>query len=165
MGEGAALWLLFGVLAVALGMAAVVVRMLSGGSIPVAIRQASRPEWRRVVMAAYGVVSAGLFVTAITAVVSVLSLYVYEHPHHHCPFCLLKREYGYFGFFLYAPLFLGAALGLAAGVLGALQTPDSLRAEMPAFLRRLVIASAAGFAAFGVLSLWIIWSSRLILFG
>jgi hypothetical protein len=118
-----------------------------------------------VLLGLYGALSAELFVVAIAGVISVLSLYVYEHPHHHCPFCLLKREYGYFGFFLYAPLFLGAALGLAAGVIGVLQTPESLRAQMPIFLQRLVMFSAAGFAAFGVLSLWIIWSSRLIMFG
>lgn len=160
MSEGSALWLLFGVLVVTLGMAVLAVGVLH--------RQGQGDTgsmWRRSALAAYGVVSAGLFVVAIAGVVSVLSLYVYEHPHHHCPFCLLKREYGYFGFLLYAPLFLGTALGLAAGVLGAFQTPDSLSAQMPVFLRRLVIFSAMGFEAFGMLALWIIWSSRLILFG
>jgi hypothetical protein len=141
------------------------VAVLAVGVLHLQKRGKERDNWHRVVLGLYGALSVEFFVVAITAVVSVLSLYVYEHPHHHCPFCLLKREYGYFGFFLYAPLFLGTALGLAAGVLGVLQTPESLRDEMPIFLQRLVIFSAAGFEVFGMLALWIIWSSRLILFG
>ena len=111
----------------------------------------------------YGAGSAVFFVIAIIAVVSVLSLYVYEHPHHHCPFCLLKREYHYFGFALYTPLFAGTALGLSAGLLGILRRPSSVSATMPALLRRLTLVSMACFAIFGAIGACVIWTSKLIL--
>lgn len=113
----------------------------------------------------YGVVSLAFFAVALAAVVSAISLYVYEHPHHHCPFCLLKREYSYFGFLLYAPLFAGAALGASAGALGLVRTPASLAHAMPAILRRMVVLSALGFAGFVLVATWAIARSGLILTG
>jgi hypothetical protein len=114
--------------------------------------------------ALYGAGSAAFFVIAIAAVISAVSLYVYEHPNHHCPFCLLKREYGYFGFALYVPLFAGTALGLPAGFFGLLRQPPSLGPVMPALLRRLTLISMACFSVFGAIAAWAIWASKLILF-
>lgn len=115
-----------------------------------------RPRWAT----AYGAFSAVVFGVALLAVVSAVSIYVYEHPHHHCPFCLLKREYGYFGFVLYAPLFAGTACGLAAGAL-SLRLPPSLQACRPLPGARLRGASMAGFALFGLLCAWAVWRSAL----
>jgi hypothetical protein len=145
LGERPALVLLFG------GLAA----LLAAGTASL--------RWPRFV-ALYGAGSGAFFVTAIAAVISVLSLYVYEHPNHHCPFCLLKREYHYFGFAMYAPLFAGTALGLSAGFLGLLRQPASLRRIMPALRRRLTLISMACFSAFGLMGAWAILTSRLILF-
>jgi hypothetical protein len=92
-----------------------------------------------------------------------VSIYVYELPHHHCPFCLLKREYGYFGFPLYLALFLATGAGLAAGVLAAVPQKPSLAAVLPELRRRLSLGAAGGFTLFGALSLWSIWTSRLVL--
>jgi hypothetical protein len=121
-------------------------------------------RWRRAVPL-YGASSGAFFVIAIAAVISAISLYVYEHPNHHCPFCLLKREYRYFGFLLYAPLFAGTVLGLSAGFLGVLRQPSSLAPVMPALLRRLTVVSMACFSVFGAIAAWAIWASKLILFG
>ncbi len=52
---------------------------------------------------------------AIAGIISFVSLYVYEHPHHHCPFCLLKAEYGYQGYWLYIPLFVATACRPGSG--------------------------------------------------
>ncbi|MDP1899038.1 MAG: hypothetical protein Q8K96_01110 [Rubrivivax sp.] len=109
---------------------------------------------------AYGAFSAAFLAIALVTVVSAVSIYVYEHPHHHCPFCLLKSEYGYFGFVLYAPLFMGAACGLASGVL-SLRPPASLHAQWPRFTQRLRRVSMGGFAAFGLLCAWAVWRSAL----
>jgi hypothetical protein len=109
---------------------------------------------------AYGVFSAVFLAIALGAVVAAVSIYVYESPHHHCPFCLLKREYGYFGFALYAPLFLGTACGLASGAL-SLRPPASLRAALPGLTRRLRRASMAGLALFGLLCAAAVWHSAL----
>lgn len=113
----------------------------------------------------YGALAALFLGVALTAVISAISLYVYEHPHHHCPFCLLKREYGYFGFALYAPLFGGAALAFAASALGLTPTPASLAATLPAIRKRLTAWSVAGFALFVALAVWAVARSALVLIG
>ena len=46
-----------------------------------------------------------------------ISLYIYAHPHHHCPFCILKSGHDYAGYFLYIPLFMATAIALGAGVI------------------------------------------------
>ncbi len=109
---------------------------------------------------AYGGLSVLFFVVALVAVVSAVSIYLYDNPHHHCPFCLLKREYGYFGFALYAPLFGGTAAGLASGVL-SLRVPASLRPHLPRLTRRLRALSMGGFVAFGTLCALVVWRSAL----
>ncbi len=180
LGERAALWLLYGGLAVtaALGLLA---RIGGGGAATTneaqavstmadivaktaAILRGLRRD-PKLAMIAYGVASMAFFAIALAGIVSVISLYIYEHPHHHCPFCLLKREYGHFGFFLYAPLFTGAALGLSAGFLGALRRAATLEAELPALVRRFITVSMVSFGIFGVLTLWAVGSSKLVLFG
>ena len=52
---------------------------------------------------------------AISTLISFFGTYIYEIPTHHCPFCLLQKEYYYIGYFLYTILFLGTFNGLAVG--------------------------------------------------
>lgn len=40
--------------------------------------------------------------------------YIYELPTHHCPFCVLQKEYHYVGYFLYIFLFSGTFFGIAS---------------------------------------------------
>ena len=94
-----------------------------------------------------------------------ISLYVYDHPNHHCPFCLLQREHGYYGYVLYLPLFAGTAFALGAGVTRMFHRVGSLSDGLPALTRRLVVAGLVAFGLFGVAVLWAIASSQLILFG
>ena len=37
------------------------------------------------------------FVVSLASILSFISLYFYELPTHHCPFCILQKEYGYIG--------------------------------------------------------------------
>jgi len=53
---------------------------------------------------------------AIVSLIAFFSTYVYELPHHHCPFCLLQKEYHSIGYPMYAALFAGTFFGLAAWV-------------------------------------------------
>ena len=109
---------------------------------------AKRSRW---MAGGYAVVSAAFFGVALAAVGAGISPYVYESPHHHCPFCLLEREYGYIGYALYAPLFVGESAGLSSGVL-SLRPPPSLAAWLPARAGQLRRISMAGFVAFSVLA-------------
>lgn len=59
-----------------------------------------------------------LLVVGYDAVVRFFGTYLYELPTHHCPFCMLQREYGYYGYFLWAALLGGVFFGAAAPLLG-----------------------------------------------
>ncbi|MBF0247364.1 MAG: hypothetical protein HQL36_04740 [Alphaproteobacteria bacterium] len=144
--EKAALVLLFGSLALAGVVAAVHARTGQGGML-------------------YGAVSVLVFVAAIAGIVSVVSLYVYEHPNHHCPFCLLKPEYGYFGYWLYVPLFAGTVLGMGGGPIAVFAGAPSLAEIAPRVSRRLVTTSMVCLTGFGAACAYAILSSGLILFG
>lgn len=112
----------------------------------------------------YALASAATFVLALAAVIAALSLYVYEHPHHHCPFCLLKREYGSIGYALYAPLFAATALALGVPVAEAAARSPGLGAAGIVLMRRLAGWSLAGFALFAAVSALIVARSALTLF-
>jgi hypothetical protein len=108
--------------------------------------------------------SAVAFATTIAGVISFVSLYVYEHPHHHCPFCLLKAEYGYRGYWIYVPLFVATASGVAAGAVRAVARAPSVRSIAQVVCRQLAWVSAAGFIAVAVVASVFVLRSNLILF-
>lgn len=93
------------------------------------------------------------FLTAVAALISFISLYFYELPTHHCPFCILQKEYGSIGYLLYGCLLCGAVFGLAAGVAERFRTTSSLAAIIPQFQRR---AALAGMACNGLFTLIIL---------
>ena len=99
----------------------------------------------------------------VAGILSFVSLYVYEHPNHHCPFCILKPEYGYQGYLLYLPLFVATAAGLAVGAVQPFARRESLREIVPTFSRNLAAIAANGFALTAVIATAMIWNSRLIL--
>lgn len=132
-------------------------------ALAVAIAAAATYGWRRrggYLVAASAVAA---FVAAMTGIVSVVSLYVYEHPHHHCPFCLLKADYAYQGYWLYLPLFAATAAGLGVGILRPFAGVPSLAAVVPRIGGRLAWIAAAGFGLFAVVASFMIWRSNLIL--
>jgi hypothetical protein len=92
-----------------------------------------------------------------------VSLYIYEHPNHHCPFCILKPEYGYQGYLLYLPLFAAAAAGLATGVLSLFGGRPNLATLAPQASARLAGIAAAGFALFVLGASVMVLRSNLIL--
>ncbi len=107
--------------------------------------------------------SAIAFVAALIGILSFVSLYVYEHPHHHCPFCILKPEYNYQGYWLYLPLFTATAAGLGVGAVQPFARVASLVAIVPEIARRLSWIAALGFALFAAVATFMIANSNLIL--
>ncbi len=112
---------------------------------------------------ATGIGALAAFVASIAGILAFVSLYIYEHPHHHCPFCILKPEYDYQGYGLYIPLFAAAAAGMSAGVLRIFAHRPSLAPVIPAVTQRLAAVAALGFALFLVVASIMIWQSKLIL--
>ncbi|CUW41051.1 protein of unknown function [Magnetospirillum sp. XM-1] len=111
----------------------------------------------------YAAASVLAFVVALEAVVAAISVYIYEMPQHHCPFCILKGEYGHVGYALYLPLFAAAVLGLGGGVAQPAARIASLAEAAPRIARRCVASSMAGFGLFAAVTVWLIWRSHLIL--
>lgn len=99
--------------------------------------------------------SLGFLVVAVASLISVFCLYIYELPTHHCPFCLLHREYGFVGYPIYGVLLGGAISGLGLGALSLFGHRQSLASTLPRMQARLtwaVLIFAGLFAA--ITGLW-----------
>ncbi len=115
-----------------------------------------------VAAAALGLSSAAALVAGLAALISFVSPYVYELPTHRCPFCMLQAPYGHVGYALYAALLGGAVCGMGVGVLAPFRRIPSLAAALPAYQRKLALASAILFAALAALATWLVASSHLV---
>jgi len=104
-----------------------------------------------------------MFGVSLVSIISFISLYIYELPTHHCPFCIVMKEYGYIGYALYLPLFLGAVTGGGIGTLIPFRRVESLREVLPTLIRKLTIISLAAYATFTAIVIYEIVSSNLIL--
>lgn len=111
----------------------------------------------------YSVSAQVLFVTSIMAIISFVSIYIYELPTHHCPFCILASEYHFIGYVMYLLLFLGVVTGGAVAFLLPYRKVNSLRKVIPSLTDRLLLFSLASFAAWAVIVIREILSSKLIL--
>ena len=129
----------------------------------IAIAAAGHTAWHRTYGYATAAASAVAFVAAIAGTLSFLSLYIYEHPHHHCPFCILKPEYDWQGYWLYVPLFAATAAGLSVGAIQPFRRVASLAAVIPAVTARLAAVAAWGFLLFAAVASVMILRSNLIL--
>lgn len=56
-------------------------------------------------------------IVSIMSLISFFGTYIYELPSHHCPFCLLQKDYNYIGYLLYILLFLGTFYGIVIGLI------------------------------------------------
>ncbi|MEK6742016.1 MAG: hypothetical protein AABZ15_00235 [Nitrospirota bacterium] len=87
-------------------------------------------------------VAAGMaFIIGIASLISFISPAVYELPTHHCPFCVLQKEYGYIGYLFYAALLGGAVTGMGAGGLNPFRSVPSLVVIIPSLQRKLAFIS------------------------
>ncbi|MEW7978642.1 MAG: hypothetical protein AB2813_02240 [Candidatus Sedimenticola endophacoides] len=105
------------------------------------------------------------FVVALIAIVSFISLYIYEHPHHHCPFCILKSGHGYAGYLLYIPLFAATAMALGSGVMAPWKNRPSLAAAVARDAPRLAWLAVSLFGLFYLLASWYVMNSSLVMTG
>jgi hypothetical protein len=96
----------------------------------------------------YGLLSVAVFPLSLAALISYFCLYVYEMPMHHCPFCMLQKEYHFVGYFLYLFLLVGAITGASAGIIGRFREKVSLAALIPKIQKRLCGVSVLGYGLF-----------------
>ncbi|MCA9473759.1 MAG: hypothetical protein KIT39_12125 [Nitrospirales bacterium] len=111
----------------------------------------------------YSAMTFVMFGVSLASIISFISIYIYELPTHHCPFCIVMEEYGYIGYMLYLPLFGAAVTGTGIGVLLPFRDMESLRQVIPALVRKLTLASLSLYAVFTVMVIYKIATSNLIL--
>lgn len=78
---------------------------------------------------------------ALIATISVIALYIYQMPSHHCPFCILQKEYDFVGYPLYLSMFVAAICGFGSGWLDRYHTTASLADDLPGLSRTLARVS------------------------
>jgi hypothetical protein len=103
---------------------------------------------------AFSLASSAFLVVAVAAIISFISLYFYELPTHHCPFCLLQGEYHHIGYALYLFLLVPGILGASVGVMDRFKGIPSLGETIARLQRRLCLLSMAGYAAFTAISIY-----------
>ena len=102
----------------------------------------------------FSVAATVTFLISAASVVSFICLYFYELPTHHCPFCLLQKEYGFIGYLLYATLFSGAVAGIGTGVLMPFRKVGSLLRIIPSMQRSLTLVTLACYLLFTLIVGW-----------
>ena len=96
----------------------------------------------------FSFVSSLTFGIAIVALISFFCLYFYELPTHHCPFCILQKEYGHVGYALYVTLLGGGLAGMGTGLLMPLRNRGSMARIIPPLQRRLTAVALVLYLAF-----------------
>ena len=109
--------------------------------------------------------SAITLIVSFASILSFISPYFYELPTHHCPFCILQREYRYVGYPLYIMLFGGGILGMGAGVLMPFREVKSLSGIVPSIQKKLAFISVILFFFFTAVVTFGMISSNLVLEG
>ena len=104
-----------------------------------------------------------MFIISLLAIVSAISLYIYELPTHHCPFCIIMQDYHYIGYLLYLLLFGGVVTGMGSGLLLPFRHVASLKQVLDSFIGKLILASVVFFALFTALVSYEIATSSLVL--
>lgn len=102
---------------------------------------------------------------SIASILSFVSSYIYELPTHHCPFCMLQKEYGYIGYPIYAAVLGGAILGISVGVLVPFRTIPSLAGRLPLVQKRFALGSSILFFSLAVIVMIRIFLSCLVMEG
>ncbi len=111
----------------------------------------------------YSLLTFAMFGVSLAAIISFISVYIYELPTHHCPFCIVMEEYGYIGYLLYLPLFGAAVTGMGVGVLLPFRRVESLREVLPRLIKKLTLMSLTLYLAFMVIVIYKIATSNLVL--
>jgi hypothetical protein len=111
----------------------------------------------------YAVLSFIMFAVALVSIVSVISLYIYELPTHHCPFCIIMEDYHYIGYLLYLLLFAAVVSGIGVGILLPFQEVESLKLILSGFISKLALASVLLYATFTAIVSYKIVFSNLIM--
>jgi hypothetical protein len=89
----------------------------------------------------FGLLTGIQFAMTLVALISAISPYIYELPSHHCPFCLLHKEYGHVGYLIYLLLLTGTVTGIGSAVLNRWRNMQSISTAISRMKKRLILCS------------------------
>jgi hypothetical protein len=89
----------------------------------------------------FALMSVITFIVSVSAFISFISLYFYQLPTHHCPFCILQKEYYYVGYLLYITLLGSVVCGASTGALLPARNVPSLRNLLPEIEKHLALST------------------------
>ncbi len=93
-----------------------------------------------------------MFFVSIGAVISFISLYIYQMPSHHCPFDMLQANYNYIGYPLYVGLFSATLYGMLPGICQPLRKYESLQREIDSVEKQWLLFALVGVLIFLAIS-------------
>jgi hypothetical protein len=105
------------------------------------------------------------FPVSIAALISFISLYFYELPTHHCPFCILQREYQYVGYLIYTTLLGGGIASAGMWALMPFRPVPSLQEALPLIQRSLAATALVLYSIFTIVVIYRIVFSDFTLMG
>ncbi|HTG01656.1 MAG TPA: hypothetical protein VK654_13835 [Nitrospirota bacterium] len=107
--------------------------------------------------------SAAALLVSLASLLSFIGPYIYELPTHHCPFCLLQKEYTYVGYPLYFALLSGTVTGMGTGLLTPFRKRSSLAGVVPGLQKKLAAISVFSFALFTLIIMYRLATSNLVM--
>jgi hypothetical protein len=102
-------------------------------------------------------------IVSLLAILSFISVYFYELPSHHCPFCILQKAYAFLGYPIYLAVLGGGICGLGVGVLNPFRRVASLTEVIPRLQRKLALAAVIALLVFAAIIIHRLAVSNLIL--
>ncbi len=102
----------------------------------------------------FSLVSSAALIIFIESLISFIALYFYELPTHHCPFCILRKDYWYVGYVFYLLLLTVAVSGMGVGTLMPFRKIRSLDNIIPSMMRKLTLVSVISYALFAAIATW-----------
>ena len=104
--------------------------------------------------ALFSLAGAAFFFVGIAAIISYISLYIYEMPTHHCPFDILQKNYGFIGYPIYISLFGAVLFSLFPGAFLPLRRHSNLAGVLARKEERWIILALFLMLAFLALATW-----------
>ncbi len=60
-------------------------------------------------------------IISIVSLIMFFGTYIYQLPTHHCPFCMLQKDYYYIGYILYITLYIGTFFGISGAIMSLIK--------------------------------------------
>ena len=110
--------------------------------------------WTGKAARAFARLSVWFFAFGVVALISFISIYYYELPTHHCPFCVLQKDYHYIGYPMYITLLFGSIFGFGVGLTDRYRNVDSLKEIIPKTQTRWCWAAMLSYLAFMLIAIY-----------